>query len=289
MSSSPIVTVAIITFSRAHIVQRAIRSALKQTVSDIEVIVVDDCSTDETRRSVGAITDGRVRYVRHERNKGPSAARNTAIRLAASEYVAFLDDDDQWRPNMLEEQLKEIGSRDAILTGAVISGQKLKCHKDTLVTLDDLRIGNEFDPSSLMARTAVLRELWFDESLRIGEDWDLFVRLAQRAAIGYVRKPLLLYDDGSHERATSEAKYMSIEEIAARTGVLLKHKDFLGPFWYKYHQARFFLSYLGFRRDKFHQLGVAVRRCGVWPVCAVLYQKACHKLKDGRQHCKDVV
>ncbi|MFC6974687.1 glycosyltransferase family 2 protein [Halomicroarcula sp. GCM10025709] len=107
----PRVSVVVPTYNRADTVGRAVESALAQTVTDIEVVVVDDGSTDDTAAVVTGIDDERVRYLAHERNRGRSAARNTGIEAARGEYVAFLDSDDRWLPGKLDRQLAELSRR----------------------------------------------------------------------------------------------------------------------------------------------------------------------------------
>jgi GalNAc5-diNAcBac-PP-undecaprenol beta-1,3-glucosyltransferase len=271
MDSAPLVTVVIPTYRRASLVGRAIDCARNQTHRNQEIIVVDDGSPDETGDVVRAIAavDARVRYVRHESNKGLPAGRNTGIRAASGEYIAFLDDDDEWRRDKIERQLQAMGEFDAVLCVAMSNGRPLRLHPKTRVTLDDLRRGS-FDPSSLMARTRVLQDVLFDETLREGEDWDAFIRIAQRYSIGWVAEPLLLYNDGAHVRMTSEAKQMTGTELERRMAVLTKHRQFFGERWYKYHMASALLAYVGSRRGRFGCLAYAVKRCGAAPVAAVL-------------------
>jgi glycosyltransferase involved in cell wall biosynthesis len=97
------VSVIIPTFNRAAIVRRAIDSALSQTYGNVEVIVVDDGSTDDTRQVVASCGE-RVRYF-YQQNAGVSAARNTGLRNVRGEFVAFLDSDDAWQPWRVEGQI----------------------------------------------------------------------------------------------------------------------------------------------------------------------------------------
>jgi glycosyltransferase involved in cell wall biosynthesis len=274
MTQETLISVVIPTYKRAHIVKYAIDSARAQTHKNIEVLVVDDGSPDDTESVVRSIPDERIRYIRHEQNKGLPGARNTGIRVARGEYVAFLDDDDQWRRDKLEVQLKAVGDFDAVLSTAVVDGMPLRVHRRSSISLDDLRRGS-FDPSSLLAKTQVLREVLFDESLRQGEDWDAFIRIAQRFSIGWVPQPLLLYNAGVHARMTSEAKYLPGPEIEKRATMLHKHREFFGERWFRYHLADSLLSYLGSRPDRWQIVSYAIGRCGVRAVVAVVRDRVC--------------
>ncbi len=97
------VTAAIPTYNRARFLPEAIESVLGQTFEDVEIVIVDDGSTDDTARVVEPYL-GRLRYVRQE-NQGRSAARNAAIREARGRYVSFLDSDDRWLPHKLESHV----------------------------------------------------------------------------------------------------------------------------------------------------------------------------------------
>src|SRR3990167_9420175 len=99
----PVVSVVMPTFNLARLLERALRSALDQTYDNLEIIVVDDASSDDTPDVVKTVQDERVRYIRHETNRGGSAARNTGIRIATGEFIAFLDDDDEWESIKTEE------------------------------------------------------------------------------------------------------------------------------------------------------------------------------------------
>src|SRR6185436_1915261 len=97
----PLVSVIIPTLNRPVFLQAALRSVLCQTSKDFEVLVVDDGSTIDVFPILKGLDDGRIRYFRHESNRGEAAARNTGIRNARGAYVAFLDDDDEWLPEKL--------------------------------------------------------------------------------------------------------------------------------------------------------------------------------------------
>ena len=99
------VSVIISTYNRANLLPRAVNSILAQTYTDFELIIVDDGSTDGTDEVILQFSDSRIRYVRHETNRGAAATRNTGIAHAKGEYIAFLDDDDECTPNRLADQV----------------------------------------------------------------------------------------------------------------------------------------------------------------------------------------
>lgn len=106
IEEEPTVSVIIPTYNRAHTIKRAILSVLNQTYQGFEIIVVDDCSTDNTREVIEKFGDKRIRYIRKKANKGAAAAGNTGIKAVRGEYIVFLDSDDKWLPNKLDEQIK---------------------------------------------------------------------------------------------------------------------------------------------------------------------------------------
>src|SRR5574341_762936 len=105
-TSSPLISVVIPTHNRSGLLPRAIKSVLGQSYPHFEVIIVDDASLDGTQEVVEALGNGRLLYLRHTTNLGGSAARNTGIRAARGELVAFLDDDDEWLPQKLARQIQ---------------------------------------------------------------------------------------------------------------------------------------------------------------------------------------
>jgi glycosyltransferase involved in cell wall biosynthesis len=201
----PAVTVVLPTRNRAAILRRAIDSALAQTYRDLELIVVDDASTDATGETVRSVSDARIRYLRHDVNQGVAAARNTAIQMARGRYVAFLDDDDEWLPTKLERQL-ELFAASPPAVGAVYSGS-IKVDRSSGAELSRIapsKRGSIFD--SLLARNwvgptsavLVLKECLdrvgtFDTSLPYGEDQDLWIRLAREFEFDYVPEPLIRF------------------------------------------------------------------------------------------------
>lgn len=100
------ISVIIPTYNRCDKLQKSIDSVLRQTYSNIEVLIVDDGSTDNTENLVCNISDKRVRYIKLEKNQGVANARNEGVLHATSELIAFHDSDDLWRPEKLEKQME---------------------------------------------------------------------------------------------------------------------------------------------------------------------------------------
>ena len=213
MTENPRVSVVVPTYERADLVGRAVDSALAQTVEDIEVIVVDDGSTDGTREAVAAESDPRVRYLEHESNRGVSAARNTGIEAASGEYVAFLDSDDEWLPRKLERQLAALDDRgdgwvgaycDVATTGLSSLGRIAAAVSESVFRSAAPREGGRelaeallsmrvfMGPGStlLVERDALTVAGSFDEELSIYEDWDLVLRVLSVGKIAYVDEAL---------------------------------------------------------------------------------------------------
>jgi len=200
----PKVSVIIPTYNRAHLVGRAIRSVLNQTYQDFEIIVVDDHSTDNTEEVVKSFNDPRIRYIRHEKNRGGSAARNTGIRAARGEYIAFLDDDDYWLPTKVEKQISLFEQAPADV-GMVYSGFALvnpSCSR--IYGLHKPRCRGRLSAkeifswitttSTMMVRKDFLIQIGgFDERLSVFEDPDLRIRLAQICRFDYIDEVQVLY------------------------------------------------------------------------------------------------
>src|SRR6056297_2055943 len=104
----PLVSVNLTTYNRAHLLHRAIKSVLNQAYKNLEIIIVDDGSDDNTYEVLENLgkNDNRINYIKHAKNRGNAAARNTALKNSSGEYIAFMDDDDEWiDPHKIEKQI----------------------------------------------------------------------------------------------------------------------------------------------------------------------------------------
>lgn len=276
----PLISVILPTCNRASLLQRAIQSVRSQSDDNFEIVVVDDCSTDDTASVVTSIRDDRLRYLRHETNKGGAAARNTGIRSARGEIIAFLDDDDEWLPEKLERQKRLLGRFDAVICASRIRGKKsIEGHGRSHITLRDLKRGYMGGgTSSLIVRAEVLKHVRFDESLPAGQDWDLLIRIAKQYRVGYLDEALVIYSDEGHARISNKLSQMPISEIQERMRVLYKHRAYLGWYWFNRHAVRMLLYRLRSRPNRFAHLSYAIRRYGAIAVAGFLFTRVSRRL-----------
>jgi glycosyltransferase involved in cell wall biosynthesis len=210
------VSVVIPTRNRWPLLRRTLGSALAQAGVDVEVVVVDDASTDDTARELDAIDDPRLRVVRHDAQRRTAAARNSGIEAARGAWVAFLDDDDIWAPDKLAAQLAAAHSAGAQFAycGAVgvdIDGEPRVLHPDppSAAALREQIVRRNVIPagaSNVVASTELLREVGgFDERLFQLADWDLWIRLAAAASAASIPHRLVAItihpgNQAAHER-----------------------------------------------------------------------------------------
>jgi glycosyltransferase involved in cell wall biosynthesis len=205
-SPAPLVSIIVPAYNVAQFIKDAIESALNQTYTSYEVIVVNDGSpdTDELERVLEPYMT-RIVYLKQE-NRGLSGARNTAIRASRGSFIALLDADDMWLPNYLEVQVERMQSDptiDVLYPNAMIFGDALEAGREFMevcpsqgeVTIERLlRQECNVMICSMMRREAVLRAGLFDESLRSVEDFDLWLRIIKQGGrIAYHREVLARY------------------------------------------------------------------------------------------------
>jgi len=211
----PKVTVIIPAHNRSRVLPRAIASVRAQTFADWELIVVDDASTDDTFAVAQRIAaeDGRIRVMRHERNQGVGPARNTAVAVAAGEWLAFLDSDDEWAPEKLAKQLARAEAWRAqhgrwpglVYCHARVLSPRGHHHFHTGahegMIRDEFFRGFFFVPSTWLVRTdAFRRTRGFDPAFFTGEDSDWMFQFAADNEIAAVSEALVEKDEsvGNH-------------------------------------------------------------------------------------------
>ena len=217
IAKKPLISVIIPTYNRENVISISLQSALSQTYKNIEVIIVDDCSTDCTKTVVDCIDDPRIRYIHHSANKGGAAARNTGIRAAKGEYIAFLDSDDAWLPNKLEVQLNCILNSDSEnivcysqvfrvkdgkidvsamdFNGSIVKPTRGKKDKEPLGNYLFCSYGM-MQTSTLMLHRSLAAQVGFSECLRMHQDWEFCLKLESIGAVFlFVDRPLVVRND----------------------------------------------------------------------------------------------
>ena len=201
---NPFVSVIIPTYNRGRYICNAIDSALAQTYGNIEVIIVDDGSTDDTRDILSRY-GSRIGYV-FQNNAGPSTARNNGIRRSRGDLIAFLDSDDIWLPEKLGRQVQLIVSSHDIglvncgyytidASGKIIAGPIImKNYESKKLFLKEFMVRNILCAGvsgSLIRRECFDKLGFFNEDLWIGEDWDMWLRIAKHYDMKFAEEPLV--------------------------------------------------------------------------------------------------
>lgn len=233
----PTVSVIIPTYNRARLIGEAIQSVLDQTFTDLELIVVDDGSTDNTESVVTEFKDPRVRYI-HQENMGISAARNAGIHNTQGRYVAFLDSDDLWLPQLLELQVRFLDGSPHI--GVVYAKAQAMTENGRLLlyTRGDLErypnqplksmLYGDFTciQTALVHRECLDRAGLFDESLTGRVDWDMFLRLAKVCRFAFTDTVLAHFRAHSLQHTGVKSEYFA--EVC-ESGIKVLDKAFSDP------------------------------------------------------------
>jgi glycosyltransferase involved in cell wall biosynthesis len=220
----PLISVIIPTYNRGYILKRAIDSVLNQTFKDLECIVVDDGSNDETQSILKEIKDKRLKVIKSE-NRGVSAARNLGHFHSSGEWIALLDSDDEWLLDKLEKQLALLGREPDLL---LIHGEEIWIRKGKRVNpkfkhkKEGGRIFERCLELCLISPSAALikRELYeemkgFREDFVVCEDYELWLRVTQKYEVGYVEDPILKKYGGHDDQLSTKYKAMDFWRVKA--------------------------------------------------------------------------
>lgn len=238
-SAKPVISVVIPTRNRASIVQRAVYSALNQTFHDIEVIVVIDGADSATSETLRKVPDVRLRIVELSQSVGGSEARNTGIRAARGEWVALLDDDDEWLPEKLQKQMMvATGShyRYPIVVTALIARSPLADFRwprktPTYPLSEYLFVRNSLfqgegvlQTSTFLTKRQLFLDVPFTRGLRRHQDWDWILRAANAPGTGleFLDEALAIWyiDDPSSPLKTQYDWRYSLEWIRTNRGLV---------------------------------------------------------------------
>lgn len=226
-----LVSVIIPTYNRKNIIKRAIDSVLKQTYKNIELIIVDDCSTDGTMEEIQKYYNHieNLIYVINDTNQGAGKSRNIGAEYASGDYIAFQDSDDEWMPSKLEHQMRQIS--DAPEIGMVYCSYSFQtpdgrtlAYPSSELPLDALGeniypfilvyplIGT---PTMLINKEKFIAVGGFNENLKSLEDYEFSVRFAYQYKIAYVNLPLVI----THE-TSGGVNAQNIEKIITQCTIL---------------------------------------------------------------------
>lgn len=226
-STKDLVSVIIPTYNRAHLIKRSAQSVLNQTYSNLELIIVDDGSTDNTEEVVKSIDDNRVIYIKQP-NQGACAARNNGIDHARGEFIAFQDSDDVWHYDKLEKQIKCLKETGADMCFCSLN----KIENGKSVGL----IGNHFErgfqrPSVLLSnvgtqtlcgKSNIFKTEKFDSKMPRLQDLELLWRIQKKFSTFYINESLVDY------YLQEDSITNNFEKIEKACVIIMeKHKDFV--------------------------------------------------------------
>jgi glycosyltransferase involved in cell wall biosynthesis len=255
--SAPTVSVVIPAYNRAATIRAAAESVLRQTYTDFELLIVDDCSTDGTYQAAAQLDDPRIRLLRNERNRGAGGTRNAGIAEARGTWIAFQDSDDEWLPLKLEKQMARLlapgADLPAVYCGMLVIGtirdgvtgaggrpviryvprpEIAAIEGDILPTL--IR-GNVVSTQTLVVRRDVIEGLGgFDERFRALEDRELAIRLAQAGPIACIDEPLVVqrFSPNSLTRDLGLQARAKTQMVEKHLETMRRYPDLLADFYY---------------------------------------------------------
>lgn len=243
-TDEPLVTVVITTYNRPSYLDDAIESVQQQTYDPIELVIVDDHSETPAESIVDtASLDGffDVQCIRHSENRGANAARNTGVRNASGEYVAFLDDDDRWVPTKIARQVAVLQDHPDV--GVTNSGSRNIHDNETSVYIPSPIEGDATKTllcrnaigtlSAVMVRTKIAQETPLDEQFPSWADLEWYVRLSLKTDFHPISEPLVIYDFDSHNRLSDDLEKKRVayerfltefDDLASQYGPLFRRK-----------------------------------------------------------------
>ena len=208
----PLISVIIPTFNRGHCLEESIRSVRDQNFPDFELIVVDDGSVDNTIEVVNQFPG--IRFIRLDKNRGVSFARNCGLKQAQGDWIAFLDSDDLWKKGKLQAQVQWVNQHPncyAVYTDEIwvrngVRVNQMKKHQKYSGEIFQYCLPLCIvSPSSVLLRTKMLNEVGgFDESMVVCEDYDLWLRIAKQYPFHFIDEKLIVKRGGHADQLSSK-------------------------------------------------------------------------------------
>ncbi len=230
----PLVSVVIPVYNRENTILRAINSVLRQTYTNIEIIVVDDCSTDSTIDRIKSCEDDRLKLLCLSENRGANYARNRGIEKAKGDFIAFQDSDDEWFPEKLDIQIDYMYEKN--IKASFCPYILRQGHKSQIIPCDfpgdesyednlihRLKKGNVVGTPTLVFEKEIISQIgMFDEQMRRLQDYELVIRLVQKYKLGFIDQPLV-YAYRMEQSIISDQDAL----LDAHTRLIEKHIDFI--------------------------------------------------------------
>lgn len=198
------ISVIIPTFNRGKLIANSIKSALNQTIKNLEIIIVDDGSTDNTKEVIDKFQDRRIKYIKLDKNQGASNARNIGIKAAKGKYISFQDSDDIFYPNKLEIQLNNIINKKSDLDFCKInllynstynylvpSTIREKRFESGDFFTELISNGNFISTQSILVKKSFMKEFLFDPNMPRLQDYDVILRMIPKVKISYTKEVLV--------------------------------------------------------------------------------------------------
>ena len=227
MEDYGLVSVITPAFNVGKVISKMIRSVLNQTYTNWELLITDDCSTDDTKEVIEkfSLIDSRIKYFCLDKNSGAGVARNKSIKEAKGRFIAFLDSDDMWMPHKLETQLKFMQSKNCALSGSSYLTINEESEVTGLViaprihTLWQSMCDNKIGLSTCIYDTMKVGKLYMP-TLRKRQDWGLILQILKKCKVAYeVKEPLGYYLKG-HNSLSKNKQSLIKYNIAIYTDVL---------------------------------------------------------------------
>lgn len=226
-TDKPLVSIVLPTYKRAHVLPSAIQSVLNQTYTNLELIIVDDNSPDNTPEVVNSFSDERIRYVRNEPNLKLPRALNKGFSLARGAYLTWTSDDNLFADNAVEKMVARLqaGNCDFVYADYYLfseqdaKGRPLDIHHDRLPDSVQLEKGNHIGACFMYTRKVFEETGDYDPELFLVEDYDYFIRVAQRFKLCHIPEPLYYF------RRDENTLYLSRFGEVKASDVLVRYKN----------------------------------------------------------------
>ena len=196
-----LVSIIIPSYNREKTIKRSINSLLQQTYKNIEIIIVDDCSSDNTEEVVKKMDDDRISYYKLKENSGACFARNYGINKSRGEYIAFQDSDDMWENDKLQKQIEVLKKNNYDMvtckihqideeTERVIGTIPNNINESRLLKFDEIIEKNCISTPVILAKSECVKDIMFDDEMPRFQDWDFALRFLKKYSIYFLNEVL---------------------------------------------------------------------------------------------------